>query len=179
MKCYVFTLPLLGLMLAASPGRAETQIGTWTMNISGTVLPSTCDIDTTSQNPDVYIGEFASNAFANVGATSATAPLDIKLTGCSENIIGAKVTFTGTADSDNNQLLALSDTGGAGGMASGVGIEILTKDNVTIPINTQSNQLPLNAGDNTLNFLLRYKATKIPVTAGNASSIMYFDVDYQ
>ncbi|AFN30019.1 Fimbrial subunit [Klebsiella michiganensis E718] len=64
-------------------------------------------------------------------------------------------------------------------LASGVGVEIKDSDGTTIPLNTASKQYPLFAGDNTLNFLLHYKATTIPVTAGYATAVMYFDVDYQ
>ena len=88
--------------------------------------------------------------------------------------------FSGTQDNDNSKLLALSDTAGKGGMASGVGVEILDANKKSVPINTASDSQTLQEGDNnTLTFFLRYQATKIPVTAGNASSVMYFDVTYQ
>ncbi|MHA0863595.1 fimbrial protein [Enterobacter wuhouensis] len=89
------------------------------------------------------------------------------------------MTFSGTADADNADLLALSDTSGAGGMASGVGIEILDPNKKPVALNSLSDEIPLTAGDNALTFYLRYKATQIPVSPGNASSIMYFDLVYQ
>ena len=165
-------------MLSGSP-RAETQIGTWTMNISGKVLPTSCDVDGGSDPTPVQMGTIASTVFSSVGDVSPDVAMPIRLTGCGDNIVGAKITFSGTQDADNAQLLALSNTSGSGSLASGVGIELLDGNKTVIPINSSTPQYPLKAGDNTLDFLLHYKATKIPVTGGNGTAVMYFDVSYQ
>ncbi|MCV2531638.1 fimbrial protein [Enterobacter wuhouensis] len=147
------------------------------IDVSGTVVASGCDVSSTSQS--VPVGDFSSATFKSVNDTSAEKDLPITLTNCSSDISGAAVTFSGTADADNADLLALSDTSGAGGMASGVGIEILDPNKKPVALNSLSDEIPLTAGDNALTFYLRYKATQIPVSPGNASSIMYFDLVYQ
>ena len=150
------------------------------IDMSGTVIASTCDVETADTLQTVYIGNFASTLFSSVGDVSPSADLLIRLNNCSSGISGATVKFSGTADNDNSKLLALSDTAGAGGMAAGVGVEILDANKNSVAINTDSASQPLQEGDNnTLTFFLRYQATKIPVTAGNASSVMYFDLSYQ
>ncbi|HDG1680445.1 TPA: fimbrial protein [Kluyvera ascorbata] len=150
------------------------------IDMSGTVVAATCDVDTADTAQTIFIGNFSSNAFHAVGDVSSTANLVIRLTNCSSDIAGASVMFSGSPDNDNSKLLALSDTTGKGGMASGVGVEILDGNKKSVPINTASDSQTLQEGDdNVLNFFLRYQATKIPVTAGNASSVMYFDVTYQ
>lgn len=150
------------------------------IDMSGTVIASTCDVETADTLQTIFIGNFASALFTAVGDVSPTADLLIRLNNCSSGISGATVKFSGTPDNDNNKLLALSDTAGAGGMATGVGVEILDANKNSVAINADSESQPLKEGDNnTLTFFLRYKATKIPVTAGNASSVMYFDLSYQ
>ena len=150
------------------------------IDMSGTVIASTCDVETADTLQTIFIGNFASTLFTTVGDVSPTADLLIRLNNCSSGISGATVTFSGTPDNDNNKLLALSDTSGSGGMATGVGVEILDANKNSVAINADSESQPLKEGDNnTLTFFLRYKATKIPVTAGNASSVMYFDLSYQ
>ncbi|HHA0006977.1 TPA: fimbrial protein [Klebsiella michiganensis] len=176
MKMYWLCFPFF---LLSGVSIADTQIGTWNMTINGTVLPSSCDIDDSSQTQSINLGTFSANTFSSMGDVSPDVPLDIKLTGCGDSIVGATLTFSGNADSGNSNLLALSDTTGTGMLASGVGVEIKDSDGTIIPLNTASKQYPLSAGDNTLNFLLHYKATAIPVTAGYATAVMYFDVDYQ
>ena len=171
-------LLLLPLCLLSGTSRADTQIGTWNMTINGTVLPSSCDVDADSQNQTVQLGKISSSVFSSVGATSPNTPVSIKLTGCT-NATGVKVTFSGNADADNPQLLALSDTGGGGTLATGVGVEVMNSDNTAIPLNSPSSQFTLKDGDNTLSFLLHYKATKMPVTGGSATAVVYFDMSYQ
>lgn len=150
------------------------------IDMSGTVIASTCDVETADTLQTIFIGNFASTLFTTVGDVSPTADLLIRLNNCSSGISGATVKFSGTPDNDNNKLLALSDTSGSGGMATGVGVEILDANKNSVAINADSESQPLKEGDNnTLTFFLRYKATKIPVTAGNASSVMYFDLSYQ
>lgn len=65
-------------------------------------------------------------------------------------------------------------------MASGVGVEILDSAMNPVDLNKSLSIGTLKTGaTNTLNYSLRYKATEIPVKAGNASAIMYFDVSYK
>lgn len=90
--------------------------------------------------------------------------------------------FTGEPDPDNPALLAITDTGmGSGNMlASGVGVEILNDDQDTISINNADSVVyPLKAGRNTLSFYIRYKSTRPTVTSGNATAVMYFDMQYE
>ncbi|WP_368540802.1 fimbrial protein [Enterobacter soli] len=170
-------LMLLTMVSAAS--HAETRLGYWDITLKGKVLASSCDLDSSSAQQTVHLGSFASTAFKNVGDTTTDAPLDITLTNCGENIVGAKITFSGTQDADNPQLLALTDTGSGSALASGVAVELMDKSRAVIPINSTTAQYPLGAGNNTLNFLLHYKATRIPVSGGNGTAVMYFDVSYQ
>lgn len=169
----------LPFFLLSDMSIADTQIGTWNMTINGTVLPSSCDIDDSSQTQSINLGTFSANTFSSAGDVSPDVPLDIKLTGCGDSIVGATLTFSGNADTGNSNLLALSDTTGTGMLASGVGVEIKDSNGTAIPLNTASKQYSLSAGDNTLSFLLHYKSTTVPVTAGYATAVMYFDVDYQ
>lgn len=148
------------------------------MDMTGTVIASGCNVDVNSQNQNITIGDFSTGGFTSVGDVQGKAPFSIKLTACDADVTGASVTFSGTADATNGKLLALSDTNGGGAMASGVGIEILDKNSTQIPINTAS-KYTISGGDNELDFYLSYMATAIPVSEGNASSVMYFDLSYQ
>ncbi|ECG8590417.1 fimbrial protein [Salmonella enterica subsp. salamae] len=175
MKKLIFLL--VGGILGCSTLPAIAHDGT--VNITGSIYASSCDVDSSSQNQPVNIGDFSASGFTNVGDVQGKKAFSIILDNCTAGIEGATITFGGDADGSNTKLLALSDTSSNGGMASGIGIEILDKDSAQLPINTASKQYPLSAGNNTLNFYLSYMATSIPVTAGNASSVMYFDLSYQ
>ncbi|MCF8582420.1 fimbrial protein [Enterobacter ludwigii] len=150
------------------------------LQITGTILSRTCDVASDSQNMDVDMGQFSASSFTSTGATSPATQFNIHLTGCGSKASGAKMVFSGTSDATNPALLALSDTSGQGGMASGVAIEILDNTQQPIAVNTAtSGNFPLTPGDVMLPFYLRYKSTQNSVTPGNASAVMYFDIQYQ
>jgi type 1 fimbria pilin len=169
---------LTALLLIVSVARADDL--TANLQIKGTIQASTCDVIDSSQNLTVNIGDFSTPDFPTVGSTGAEKSFSIELSGCTYGIAGAKTMFSGTADASNPNLLALSDTSGGGEMATGVAVEILNARHQTVPINNSDAEVyTLKEGDNTLSFFLRYKSTSAMVTAGNASAVMYFDLQYQ
>lgn len=150
------------------------------INFTGAIHSPTCNVDVSSKNQSINIGTFSTTDFQTVGTTTTSKPVDITLTNCSQGISGAKVFFSGNQDSDNPALLALEDTDNTGLMASGVGVEIIDANKKTVSINNSVSDLyTLAAGTNTLVFYLRYKSTQKTIKAGNATSVMYFDLQYQ
>jgi len=163
-------------MLSGVPAYAAET----TLAVSGNVIASGCDVDTGSINQKVKIGTFSGKDFPTVGSTSAFKAMNINLSNCYEKLSTIQVKFSGVSDADNPTLLAISDTGGGGTLATGVGVELLDNGGKTIPFNEDAPQtFELDEGNNTLSFLLRYKSTRYPVTAGEASAVMYFDLTYQ
>ena len=166
---------LAGLLAASQAVNAEDNL-----KFTGTILPPTCDVDAASAEQTVNLGEFSSGNFPTPGTTTAATKFQIKLKDCGNGATGSKVWFSGTGDNDDPTLLALSDTGTGNTMATGIGVQILNKDQQPVSINnTEATVNPVQAGDNTLDFYLRYKSTKSAVTAGNATAVMYFDLTYQ
>lgn len=166
---------MFSMLSGVSVYAAET-----TLAVSGNVIASGCDVDTGSINQKVKIGTFSGKDFPTVGSASAFKAMNINLSNCYEKLSTIQVKFSGVSDADNPTLLAISDTGGGGTLATGVGVELLDNGGKTIPFNADAPQtFELDAGNNTLSFLLRYKSTRYPVTAGEASAVMYFDLTYQ
>lgn len=154
----------------------------YNLRVTGTIISESCEVDTSSQEQSVSLGEFDSSDFPSMGATSAWVPFNITLKNCSKAINGTKIWFSGLADTDNPNLLALSDTGRGteSTLATGLGVEIMDASQVIVPINnTESSTYPLQTGDNELTFNLRYKSTRQDVTPGDATAVMYFDLLYQ
>lgn len=173
-----FNLACLALLFTGLPAANAAD----NLKFTGTIVASSCDVDTSSANQDVTIGQFSPADFPTVGTTTAAAKFNIKLKDCSAGITGSKVLFSGTSDSSDPTLLALSNTGKGteGKMATGIGVQILDANQNPVSINnTDSNVYPLVEGNNVLDFYLRYKSTKTDVTAGDATAVMYFDMKYQ
>ena len=124
--------------------------------------------------------DFNISDFQAANTVSTAADLNIDITGCAAGITGADVLFSGEADTLAPTLLKLTDTGGSGGMATGIAVQILdAQSQQEIPLNQVQPLTPLKAGDNTLKYQLRYKSTKAGATGGNATAVLYFDLVYQ
>ena len=134
------------------------------MHIYGNVVDQGCDVATKSALQNIHIGDFNISDFQAANTVSTAADLNIDITGCAAGIT----------------LLKLTDTGGSGGMATGIAVQILdAQSQQEIPLNQVQPLTPLKAGDNTLKYQLRYKSTKAGATGGNATAVLYFDLVYQ
>jgi len=171
-------LVLMGTLL--SPAIFPAYAVDTTVAITGNVVASGCEVDTGSVDQKVKIGTFSGKDFPTVGSTSSFKAMNINLSKCYNKLTTIQVKFSGMSDTDNPALLAITDTGAGGTVATGVGVELLDNGGKTIPFNAEAPQtFELDEGNNTLSFLLRYKSTRYPVTAGEASAVMYFDLTYQ
>jgi type 1 fimbria pilin len=154
----------------------------YNLEFTGTIVAQTCDVEISSLSQSIDLGQFSVDDFPSTGATTKFKPFNINLKNCSRGITGSKIWFTGTADRDNPALLALTDTGmGSEKMlASGIGVAILDDNQEAVSINnTDSVVYPLKTGRNTLSFYIRYQSTQPTVTSGNATAVMYFDLQYE
>ncbi|MCU6306352.1 fimbrial protein [Enterobacter quasiroggenkampii] len=147
------------------------------INITGTIQSNTCIVDTDSQNMTVDMGNVASRQFSQAGATSTPQPFMIKLVKCGDAASGVSVTFKGTVDSRDNQLLAI-DSGSAA--ATGMGIAILDLNRQVVPLNASSAKYPLTPGMQSvdLNFFAEYRANGDTVKAGDANATASFVLNY-
>lgn len=167
--------------LIGGPGCRADETG-YNLEFTGTIVAQTCDVDISSLSQSIDLGQFSVDDFPATGTSTKFKPFNINLKNCSRGINGTKIWFSGEADSDNPALLALTDTGmGTQNMlASGVGVEILDENQDDISINNADSAVyPLKAGRNTLSFYIRYKSTQPTVTSGNATAVMYFDLQYE
>ena len=87
-------------------------------------------------NPlNVSLGKVSKSAFTGSGSTTSTTRFSIQLKDCPETVTSASVTFGGTPDSNNKDILAV--TSGTGS-ASGVGVQLLDKTENPLSLYTAS-----------------------------------------
>ncbi|MEP8888258.1 fimbrial protein [Enterobacter roggenkampii] len=172
MKFWTLWLIVAGGIFVSGVSVADTSL-----NVSGTLVASTC---TVNFPPKVTIGTFSGKDFPSIGSTSSFKAISINLMDCYSKLSTVSVTFSGVSDADNPVLLAVTDPGTGGEIATGVGIELMDNSGRTIPFNNvKPLSFTLDEGMTTLSFLLRYKSTKYPVTSGEAPAILNFDLAYQ
>lgn len=146
------------------------------INFVGAITDDACTVTNDMSNPlTVTLGTVSSSAFTGAGSTAAPTKFTIALTNCPATVSSAKVKFDGTADSNVGTILALTQETG---VATNVGIQLMDKQNVVVPLYTASSAYPLATGDNNLDFVARYYATATGVTAGPANSTSNFTIIY-
>lgn len=171
MKKYVFALSVLSAAVLS----AHAADGT--INFTGSVIDPACTA--TASNANVAMGSISKSALSSVGATSQGKPLAITLSSCPAAAKTATITFSGTPDTANSNLLQVvaADSNTA---ATGIGIALYEENGSTlIPLNTASASKTLSATNDTVyNFIAKYMATSATITGGDANSSVSYTINY-
>jgi major type 1 subunit fimbrin (pilin) len=158
-------------VLSASAFAADGKI-----NFVGAITDDACTVVNNMSNPlTVTLGTVASTAFTTGSLTAAPTKFTIALTNCPASVTSAKVKFDGLANANDNTILALTQETG---VATNVGIQLMDKSQAVVPLYTESTAYALTTGSNDLDFVARYLATSLPVTAGPANSTSNFTIVY-
>ncbi|MCS2158568.1 fimbrial protein [Scandinavium sp. H11S7] len=175
MKRLIALSMLSGAFIAAPATFAATGEGQ--VNFTGEILDSACEVVDSLASPlSVDLGKVSKTVFTGVGSTTSPTSFKLTLKNCPASVSTASITFSGTANPDNAEVLAL--TAGAD-IASGVGIQLLDESSQPFPLYQPSVDHPLQSSvDNELEFGARYIATSDTVTAGQADSVANFTVVY-
>lgn len=149
-----------------------------TINFTGEILDTACDVSVESQNQSLELGHFYKAEFSGTGAKTSAKDFNIVLKNCPGAVSSAVVRFDGTPAGQNNDLLAIDSN--VAGAATGVAINLMTADKTHLPLhgsNTYNYSLSSTA-DNTLQFFAQYESTADVVTAGPANAVANFSVIY-
>jgi minor fimbrial subunit len=151
-----------------------------TITITGYLKDNACSVSVDSQDFTVDLLSNAAKQFNRVGVVTPSIPFKIVFDKCGSSAAAVRVGYLGTSDSDNTTLLKID---GGTNAASGIGIQILDRDKIPIPLNAAQDSLKwttLTAGQsNTLGFYARLMATRAPVTAGTVTATANFTLEFQ
>lgn len=167
-------IALIAAMAMAGVNAAHAD----TVTFTGSIIDAPCSITPDTADQTVDLGEVASHALENGGASSPR-PFSIDLENC--DISDAtqdevSVTFSGGADAVDNTMLGLT------GSAAGAGIVIADQSGAgKIDLNTASNIQKLQTGDNTLQFsaYLQGEGASATIVPGDFTSVANFTLAYQ
>ncbi|MDK4745514.1 fimbrial protein [Leclercia adecarboxylata] len=164
--------------LCCSVSAWAANSGEGQINFTGEIIDSACQVVNGVSSPlDVSLGKVSQTAFTGSGSTTSTTRFDIQLKDCPETITSAAITFGGSADGTNANVLAVTPGTGA---ATGVGIQLLDKTENPLSLYTASTSYTLQSGTTTndLVFGVRYIQTGSTITAGPANAVSTFTVMY-
>ena len=164
--------------MACASVSAFASSGEGQINFTCEVIDSACTVVNGLSNPlTVSLGKVAKSAFTGSGSTTSTTRFSIQLKNCPDTVTSASVTFGGTPDGNNKDILAV--TSGTG-TASGVGVQLLDKTQTPLSLYTSSAAYTLTSGTTTndLEFGARYIQTGGTVSAGVANAASTFTIVY-
>jgi len=175
---------LLTMGMATTAAHAANE-GNGKITFYGSIIDAACSIYPGDDDQRIPLGQVAAQALENEG-TSTPVQFSIRLDNCAVSEEGTKapdvraasanavsVTFTGSSDAANNDLLGIVGT------ASGAGVVITDLANTPIALGTPSSLFTLNEGLNSLDFAAHLKGNGETIVTGEFESVANFALAYQ
>lgn len=151
-----------------------------TVNLNGKVVAQTCNVVAGDENQTVEFQPFNQGDFRTKGDVSYEEKIKVSIEGCTA-IKQVGYRFSGEPDPVDNELLkVLGD--GASTTATGLAIEILNPAKSRIKLNQDyilNDVSVVGCRSFDFSFYLRFKSVDAVITAGDASSILYLDFNYE
>ena len=156
------------VLLASLPATATDVI----LSIKGNIYDTACEVDSTSQNKVVDLGQAVAKA---VGDTGVWKDFDITISHCPQSLTLATINLEGQRDKLHP--FKFANTGTARGLA----LELADRtDSIILAPESRFNAV-IDPVTHTADFPMaaRYYASHTPVSAGQFSSVVQFTFTYQ
>ena len=145
------------------------------LSIKGNIYGIACQVDSTSQNKVVDLGQAVASDFKRVGDTGTWKNFDITLSRCPRSLTLATIQLEGQRDTTHPFKFANTGT------AKGLALELADRnDSIILAPESRFNAV-IDPVSHTADFPMaaRYYASHTPVSAGEFSSVVQFTFTYQ
>ncbi len=165
------------ICLVCMPFSAGVFSSSGEVHVSGNIVTNTCNVSVNDQSKIIDMGAVSNRQFIDGNTTAFPKAFTLSLVDCGPLASGVSVTFQGTVDSNNSQLLSLD---AQDNRALGVAIALLDSAKHRIPLNTPTEYYKIEPSENllTLHFYAQYTANGAPVNAGKANATATFNLMY-
>lgn len=159
------------LLLASLPAPATDVI----LSIQGNIYDTACEVDSTSQNKVVDLGQAVASDFKAPGDTGVWKNFDITISHCPQSLSLATIQVEGQRDTLHPFKFANTGT------SKGLALELADRtDSIILAPEARFNAV-IDPVTHTADFPMsaRYYASHTPVSAGEFSSVVQFTFTYQ
>lgn len=168
---------LLIAPLSMAGNNSNVTLPAGQIRVQGEIVAETCEVEASV----VHMGQVSSYRFSGVGDDADPVPFSLHLRDCKPSVSDhVRVVFRGVADSQNSDVLSIGE---GNGIASGVGIALFDEEGQLIPLMPidlePQDWKHLTEGENDLQFIAKYRATKDRVIGGAANAQAWFSLIYQ
>jgi len=169
-----FKMSVLAVGMVAALGANAADDGT--INITGELLASACQVDAASISSPIALGDIASGTFAKVGDASTKMPFSIHITDCPDSVTEVMMAAVGTKDATNQDLLALASDS----LAAGLGIALYNNDDSQIKMGNTTAPVAISADTHEATIAMKAAAvsTAASVAGGAFSANTNFILSY-
>jgi len=180
------------LFALASHSVLADEMNAGTVHFTGEIIEPSCVINgNDGKDNNVLLGTWPTSIFSNVGNESEPVPFTIELAECplsSSGLPAVQLTFNGpTALTQTSDLLDVSKLTTTGATAAtNIGVAVSPADEATRLLKMDGStdqvfvQLPTTQSDTVMaDFVARYRAFAVPVTAGAADADMTVNILYR
>lgn len=174
---------LLVMLLIIGIANSSTQAASSNVDLKGTLVAEPCNIVVGNDGDNVVVdfGTIAEKTFYSISSRRTwLQPFHIQLEDCDLSLgKEVKLTFTGTADDEQDGLLAITSNTGVGHIAIG----LQTATGAKLLFNKQTDAYPLNKGKVQLDFKAYVQASDEGVRnknvgRGTFDAISTFELEY-
>lgn len=169
LKRIIWILFLLGLTWGC-----ELFAHDGTVNISGSFRRNTCVLAQDSKQINVQLGDVSLTRFSH-GNYGPEKSFIINLQDCGTDVSTVDVTFSGTPDGVQREMLSIESGTDA---ASGLAIAILDDAKILIPLNQASKDYSLHSGKVPLTFYAQLRPVNSDVQSGKVNASATFVLHY-
>lgn len=144
-----------------------------TLDITGKIIDSTCNIALQDQNKDVAMGDYRVQDLTVINQETDPIAFTIELENCGPDSDDVQITFGGTPAANSPTLLALDASSAS---ATQLAIRLRDKDKQPIALNTAQEEgviyslSPAGQSNYSLVFYAQYVVQKTPVPTGSANA---------
>lgn len=160
------------MLLLASGGAWATNV---TLNIEGNIYDTACQVDSSSQNMVVDLGQAVVSDFHAVGDTGVWKNFDVTLSNCPPSLMLATLQVSGQPDALHPT--RFTNTGTSKGLA----LELADRTDAIILAPNASFNAVIDGSTHRADFPMaaRYYTTSMPVSAGTFASVVQVTFTYQ
>ncbi|MFY9997601.1 MAG: fimbrial protein [Leclercia sp.] len=160
------------LLMLASLSASATDVS---LSIEGNIYDTACQVDSTSQDPVIDLGQAVASDFKGVGDTGQWKNFDITLSNCPQSLSVATIKLEGQRDTLHP--FKFANTGSAKGLA----LELADRTDSIILAPESGFNAVIDPVTHTADFPMaaRYYASSTPVSAGEFTSVVQITFTYQ
>lgn len=144
-----------------------------------TIITPSCTVDSGSKNVVVNFGSISRGSFKGIGSTAGDRPFNIKLNCQRGENAQNTILLNMQASADPSNSAGVMQLTQSAGVATGVGIQILDKNNQPVVFGSAAAVGPSADIQYVVPFTARYYQTTGTVTTGSANGSATFTIEYQ